>query len=188
MGKVNYREKTIHPGELHMSRKPCRIDTLLGSCVTVTVHDKQLRFGGMNHFMLPASPDPDRDRDDYRYGDISTRKLFDKMLRSGSDREDLVVKLFGGGMVVSALEKADIGKKNIQTAREVISEYDLKVEKELVRPRHGLKLIFNNYTNKVLVKNIKKDQKLEKNLKTREEKIADILSDIPDIQKESKNG
>ena len=183
MGRVDYSRKTIHPGELYLTRKPCRIATLLGSCVAVTVHDRKLQYGGMNHFMLPTGTRRNRDKNDFRYGDISTRELFDKMLRLGSERGDLVVKLFGGGMVVPALEKADIGKKNVQTARDIISEYNLEVEKEFVRPRHGLKIIFNNHTNKVLVKNIKKEEKLEKDLETREEKITNILSDIPGVEK-----
>ena len=172
---MNYDFKTIHPGELYISRKPSKISTLLGSCVTVTVFNRRHRFGGMNHFMIPRQHDSSSDEKDYRFGDLSTRALFDKILRIDSDRDQLEVKLFGGGMVVDALEKAKIGKNNVRVAREIITEYGLSVSAESVENEHGLKLIFNNYTGQVWVKPIQRGEAPAKNLRTTESKIVSIL-------------
>ena len=68
----------IYPGNLEVSVKPIMFTTILGSCVAVCIWDNKLKFGGMNHFMLPlwngeglASP---------KYGNIAIDKLVKKML------------------------------------------------------------------------------------------------------------
>lgn len=173
---VNFHAKTIHPGELYLSRKPCKISTLLGSCVAVCVHNKDKLFGGMNHYMLPRKSKRAVKLDDYRFGDVSIRTLLDKMLLIDPDPDNVVVKIFGGGMVVPALEKANIGQENVKIAREIIEEYGLTIENECVELKTGLKIIFNNYTNQVFVKRIRKEERTEELIETREEKIARILS------------
>ncbi len=173
---MNYDFKTIHPGELYLTRKACKITTLLGSCVSVTVFNRHYRFGGMNHFMMPRQYRASKDKTDYRFGDLSTRALLDRMLRVDSDKRHLEVKLFGGGMVVEALEKANIGEKNVKVAREIIAEYGLTAAAESVQHEHGLKLIFNNYTGQVWVKPIQRGEAPEKSLRTRESRIVSILS------------
>ena len=43
----------LMPGEFFVSREPEVLTTVLGSCVSACIRDKQLGIGGMNHFMLP---------------------------------------------------------------------------------------------------------------------------------------
>lgn len=43
----------ILPGEFYVSRTGEMIVTVLGSCVSACIRDRQLGIGGMNHFMLP---------------------------------------------------------------------------------------------------------------------------------------
>lgn len=151
--------KTIKPGELHVSDTPCRIKTLLGSCVSVTVHNTQRGFGGMNHYMLPETMPSRREGPrDFRFGDRSIRWMLDRMLEYDSNPEHLDVKLFGGGRVVSALSRADIGEKNIDVALEVLGEYDLEPSKRLVSQENGLKLDFNTQTNVVKVQRIRRSE------------------------------
>lgn len=176
----------IKPGELHVNDSPSRIKTLLGSCVSVALCNTQHGFGGMNHFMLPESiPSRSRGERDFRFGDVSTRFLIEKMLEFDSDRDNIDAKLFGGGRVVQALEHAEIGKSNIESATNVLAEYGIRPSKKQVNTDHGLKLDFNTLNNRVKVEPIKKSnertgdaqsQESEEKLKRNESRVEEILS------------
>jgi hypothetical protein len=43
----------LHSGKFHVSAKPCRVSTILGSCVAVALFDPSTGVGGLNHFLLP---------------------------------------------------------------------------------------------------------------------------------------
>lgn len=174
MDTDSYQHKSIHPGELFVSKQPYKIRTILGSCVSVTIFDRRNKFGGMNHFMLPETETPTVA--EHKYGDIATEKLIEEMLARGSAVGDLVIKLFGGSRVVEALKDTDIGKQNIKTARRVISRNDLKVANEYTRASRGLKLIFDNRTNKVLVRELEQSDGGREKLQEREGKLHSILS------------
>lgn len=45
---------TLQPGEFHFGGANTRIQTLLGSCVAITLWHPIRRIGGMCHYMLPA--------------------------------------------------------------------------------------------------------------------------------------
>lgn len=175
MGSESYRHKSLHPGELFVSEEPHKMRTILGSCVSVTVFDSRKKFGGMNHFMLPESG-PGDSPDGNKYGKSSTRRLIEAMIDRGSSRRDLVVKLFGGSRVVEALAETDIGRKNLKVARRVISSYDLRVAREQTRVSKGLKLIFDNRTNKVLVRKLTQSNGSRRKLRQNEAKVSSILS------------
>ena len=50
----------LHAGHMVMSREPCRVTTVLGSCVAVGLWDPSSGVGGVNHFLLPHGSDPRR--------------------------------------------------------------------------------------------------------------------------------
>ncbi|MFB6345304.1 MAG: chemotaxis protein CheD [bacterium] len=180
MGKLPTR--TIKPGELHVSETPCRIKTLLGSCVSVTVHNTKSGFGGMNHFMLPEYiPSRANGDNDFRFGDRSIRWMLDRMLEYDDNISNLDVKLFGGGRVVAALARSGIGQKNINVALDVLDDYGLEPSKRLVSQSHGLKLDFNTRTNTVRVQLIQQsdesiDESTRRELKENKNRVSDILS------------
>jgi len=45
-------EYFLNPGELIFSKKPVVVKTVLGSCVAVCIHDKNLNYGGICHYLL----------------------------------------------------------------------------------------------------------------------------------------
>ena len=44
----------IKPGEYYVTPREMMIVTVLGSCVSACIRDRQRGIGGMNHFMLPT--------------------------------------------------------------------------------------------------------------------------------------
>jgi chemotaxis protein CheD len=133
----------ILPGEFYVTREDEVIETVLGSCVAACIRNPRLSIGGMNHFMLPRPAGSGTDTWEKvagratRYGTASMEQLINSVLRAGGTRQDLEVKIFGGGRVLSTL--TDVGNHNVSFVREFLKQEGLKVASEDVGdtcPRH----------------------------------------------------
>jgi chemotaxis protein CheD len=124
----------ILPGEYYVTREDEIIDTVLGSCVAACIRNPRLGIGGMNHFMLPRPNSTGSDAWEKvasratRYGSASMEQLINSVLRAGGARQDLEVKIFGGGRVVAKL--SDIGARNIEFVREFLRQEGLQIVSE----------------------------------------------------------
>ncbi|MEO5812621.1 MAG: chemoreceptor glutamine deamidase CheD [Rhodanobacter sp.] len=114
----------VLPGEFYVSVQEELVTTVLGSCVSVCIHDAHAGVGGMNHFMLP---EPIGASDSWsattgraaRYGVGAMEQLINSMLTAGCTRADMQLKVFGGGRVLAQL--SDIGKRNIEFVMQYIA-------------------------------------------------------------------
>jgi chemotaxis protein CheD len=120
----------VLPGEFYVSAHEELITTVLGSCVSVCIHDPRMGIGGMNHFMLP---EPSGGSDSWsatagraaRYGSDAMEQLINTMLMTGCLRADLQLKVFGGGRVLAQL--SDIGQRNIEFVTRYIAAENLNL-------------------------------------------------------------
>ncbi len=155
----DFNKHFLYPSNLMVSTKPYIIDTVLGSCVAVCIYDPILKFGGMNHYMLPfwngqglASP---------KYGNIAIEKLIDKMLNHGSKKGNLIAKVFGGGEVIKVrISNFHIGERNIMVANEILANERIMIKASSVGGNLGRKIRFNNNTGEVLQRFVQ-PQKIE---------------------------
>jgi chemotaxis protein CheD len=93
-----------------------KISTLLGSCISVCLHDAQAHVGGMNHFLL-GEPSPGHivaAADMNRYGIHAMELLINAMMKKGAARHRLEAQVFGGGNIQAAFGR--IGSKNAEFA------------------------------------------------------------------------
>ena len=145
----------LYPAAMFFSPEPHLVHTILGSCVSVCLYDKERKYGGINHYMLPfwngqglASP---------KYGNIAIEKLIDQMLRNGSRKENLIAKVFGGGEVIDTSSNLfNIGKRNIEIAEVMLKEEGIKIVASDTAGKFGRKIQFNTQTGAVLMKIIQR--------------------------------
>lgn len=142
----------LYPSALFAERQSYIVDTILGSCVAVCLFDTKLKIGGINHFMLPlwngvglASP---------KFGNIATEKLIEKMIKNGATRENMVAKLFGGANQMDS--SMNIGLRNVEIAKEVLDNYNIKIIAENTGGTIGRKLKYETGTGQVMMKFISK--------------------------------
>lgn len=109
---------TLTQGEFHASRDPVVLSTILGSCVSVCLHDPATGIGGMNHFLLPDGGEAHDARSE-RYGVNAMEQLINALLRLGARRGGLVAKAFGGANMSPRL--APIGDGNASFARQFLA-------------------------------------------------------------------
>lgn len=94
----------IGPGEFHAAQGDEVVTTLLGSCVSVALHDARHGRSGLNHFLLPGrfAREGGFAGEGGRYGVHAMELLINAMLEQGSRKQDLRAKVFGGGHVLQA--------------------------------------------------------------------------------------
>ena len=146
----------VLPGEIAMTKQPVIFSTLLGSCVAVVLFNKVMKFGGMNHFMLPGGDSPSMKN---KYGDQSTRKLIDSMLAIDPRKDNLEAHLYGGAAVVGHLNSGfDIGQRNVIIAEQILKEYDIPVVRRKTGGEAGMKIFFDNSQGTVEIRYVQKSE------------------------------
>lgn len=150
----------ILPGEFYVSAQGEMIGTVLGSCISACIRDPKVGVGGMNHFMLPSTKETLNskirlDSSEARYGNFAMEVMINEILKAGGKRRNLEVKLFGGGKVLSSMEKIDIGGKNIEFVREYLHDENLNIKSEDLGDIYPRKVFYFPDTGRVKMKKIR---------------------------------
>jgi chemotaxis protein CheD len=150
----------ILPGEYYVTRSEEGISTTLGSCISACIRDRVQGIGGMNHFMLPASANGELDMSlvsgigsATRYGNYAMEHLINGIMRNGGRRENLEVKIFGGGRIMENM--TDVGARNIRFVREYLALEGLKVVAEDVGEVFPRMVVYFPQTGRVKVKRLR---------------------------------
>jgi chemotaxis protein CheD len=150
----------ILPGEYYVTRNDEGISTTLGSCISACIRDRNLGIGGMNHFMLPAilSAEPDEWKatglsSATRYGNYAMEHLINGIMRNGGRRENLEVKIFGGGRIMEKM--TDIGLRNISFVRSYLKDEGLQVTSEDVGDVFPRMIVYFPLSGRVKVKRLR---------------------------------
>jgi chemotaxis protein CheD len=156
-GKEKVGSHFLFPSNLYVSREPFDIQTILGSCIAVCLHDTILKYGGVNHYMVPLWNG--QGLESPRYGNIAIDMLISKMIQLGSQKENLIAKVFGGASVLGMTNTTlDIGERNTEIAEAMLDKYRIRVVAISVGGMQGRKIIFNTATGQVKMKYIMNSQ------------------------------
>jgi chemotaxis protein CheD len=138
----------LKPGYIYLPDRPTTISTVLGSSVAVSLYDRSLKTGGMNHFLFPYIEA--RKKTTAQYGNIAVLTLIRMMAANGSDISNLEAQLFGGAFNPE-YSKKDIGKDNLKTARHILSGKKIKIVSEDIGGELGRKIVFNTGTYEIAI-------------------------------------
>jgi chemotaxis protein CheD len=149
----------LMPGEYYVTRHTEMIATVLGSCVSACIRDARLGYGGMNHFMLPL--DGSRGQSVWgsaasaatRYGNVAMERLINDILKLGGKRENLEIKLVGGGCVLADMT-TDIGARNIEFVREYVAAEGFKVMGEDLGDVFARRVLYFPETGRIRVRKL----------------------------------
>lgn len=111
----------IKPGGWFFGSGALQVETVLGSCVTITLWHPPLKLGGLCHFMLPTRLRDVQQSLDGRYGEEAALWLKRQARVSGLDIRDCEVKLFGGSRaLVGTKAHLGVGARNICFAEDFL--------------------------------------------------------------------
>jgi len=150
----------ILPGEYYVTASNELVTTVLGSCISACIRDKEHGVGGMNHFMLPETTANKLNKgveavvgNATRYGNYAMEHLINTILANGGKRKNLEVKLFGGGKIIPTM--GDVGARNVEFVLEYIDTEALKLLSKDLGDIYPRKVIYFPSTGKVMMKKIK---------------------------------
>jgi chemotaxis protein CheD len=142
--EIVFSEAILWAGDIVVEKKPIRMSTVLGSCVSVCLYDATLGIGGMNHYLVP------RGGKQPIHGDWATRALIERMVGLGSKLINMQAKVFGGGSPLRLEnEEYAVGRANVVVAHEVLENEGIPIVAEKVEHSGGLRLFFESWTGSV---------------------------------------
>jgi chemotaxis protein CheD len=127
-------------GEYHVGSGPM-MTIGLGSCIGLTVYDRELHIGAMVHIMLPESSG--RTDRPGKYADTAVPLLISKLIERGSRNTSLVVKMAGGACMFEYFgNNLNIGERNAERVRAVLADHHLRISAEEVGGKTGRTVAF----------------------------------------------
>jgi len=143
----NCHAAKILPGEYYVTRNDEAIVTVLGSCISACISDRKNGVGGMNHFMLPNDSGSGLGHwhaadlsASTRYGNVAMEHLINSILKNGGRRENLEVKIFGGGRIIQSA--SGVGQRNIAFINDYINTEGLSLVSQDVADIYPRKVMF----------------------------------------------
>ena len=148
----------LQPGESRLVREPAILRTLLGSCVGIAFRVPRLGLGALCHPMLPRFPVKQAltmtRSAGRRYVDYAVRDLARQFDALGARRDEVEVKLFGGGDVLltgNDATRPTVGRLNIEVAIKVLEEEGFCIIASSLGGQRGINIYFNTQTGEVLL-------------------------------------
>lgn len=144
----------ILPGEYHATNDSTVITTVLGSCVSVCLHDATNGVGGMNHYMLPGDSGVSGtlETGSARYGIHAMKLLVEHVIQLGATHANLEAKVFGAGRVMDGM--SDIGRQNADFALRYLKDRRIRITAVDVGDTFPRKIYFSPATGQAFVKRI----------------------------------
>ena len=140
------------PGQYHISKKPELIETLVGSCVSVCLYNTKTPHAAMNHFLLDK-PATKTNPDIGRYGSTATEHIIKALMKFDPNPKNYRAEIFGGAAVIkTSSDENIIGQKNIDIARRILNNHQIRIIKEDTAGKKGRRIKFNTETKTTLTR------------------------------------
>lgn len=104
----------------------------LGSCIGLTLYDRELRIGGLLHSMLPVSRKNKEKakKKPLMFVDKGIEMMLTELFNKGARRKNLIAKLAGGSKLLDKKDMFKIGRRNYVVARKMLWKNDILIDGE----------------------------------------------------------
>jgi chemotaxis protein CheD len=144
----------VLPGEYFVTSAGVMMVTVLGSCVSACIRDREKGIGGMNHFMLADSGESGAVSSSARYGTYAMEILINHLLKLGARKNHLEAKVFGGGRVMATLSSSQVGERNSKFVMDFLGTEGISVAAQDLLDVYPRKVYFFPQNGRVLVKKL----------------------------------
>jgi len=147
-----HQELVLRPGEYAVGDGRCRMRTVLGSCVSITLWHPQRRVGAMSHFLLAERPSPSGRPLDARYGEDALVLMLQGLAKFRVPARECQAKIFGGGSMFPEQTTAgalQVGRRNGESARSLLAQHGIAVHSESLFGDGHRQIVFDVTTGDV---------------------------------------
>lgn len=124
-------EITLRPGQFYFGRGRVRVQTLLGSCVAITLWHPRIRVGGMCHYLLPTRGE-NRRLPHGHYADDAVSLFLAEIAKQRTQPPEYEAKLFGGSDMFAALGRPhkplNVSESNIDVGTRLLREHGFHIK------------------------------------------------------------
>ncbi len=143
-------KKFLLPSEFYSTKKPMILDTLLGSCVSICLHNKSNGSASMNHFLLATGEGYKMKHEPGKYGLTSCARIIQTLMNIDNNSSHYTAQIFGGAQVNDHLGfRNSIGDKNVEIAEEILKKNRIRISNRNVGGLKGRKISFDTSSNNV---------------------------------------
>lgn len=146
----------LEAGEIIFSESPVYIRTILGSCVSATFFDLKTGTSAMMHGLYPGKGKS------AVYTETAIEMIIEEYKKKDIRLGRVEVKLFGGAKMNIISGEKEISNairiRNVESARTILSEYNVKIKAEDTGCACGREVIFNTDTGVVYVRKINSEE------------------------------
>lgn len=147
-------------GDCAIARSPVKIKTSgLGSCLGITLYDRQEKIGGLLHTMLPNMKEKRTADNPAKFTDAGILYLVDEIINSGASGKKLEAKIVGGASMFEN-SHMNIGSRNITSARETLKKLGIPIRAEDTGKNYGRTIVFDTLTGELLIKTVLRGDKI----------------------------
>ena len=144
------KEFFLQPGTIIVPSKPTKIFSVVGSGVIVAIWEKRLKRGGLCHFTKPIRED--KSIVSYKFALPSILGVISHLEKSGGKVIHMEASVFGGSEKFGAKNyKPLLGKKNVDTAIEILNRKNIEIVTNDTGSNRGRKVMFNSETGESIV-------------------------------------
>jgi chemotaxis protein CheD len=156
---VKASDVILQPGEYFVGGG-CRVRTLLGSCVSITLWHPQRRIGAMSHFVLAERGHPHVTTPDARYGEEALGLMIAELEQLRVSPTECDAKIFGGGDMFSGKglhvrEAHTVGRRNGEAARAMLESREITVRSQHLYGDGHRQIVFDVSNGHVWVRHVK---------------------------------
>ena len=145
--------------DLKVAKAPDILTTLgLGSCVGVTLYDRNTKIGGMAHIMLPTYKGFEG-QTVAKFADSAIIELIKQLARIGAPQGSLVAKLAGGAHMFGKIQGQQtnmlkIGERNASACVAMLQHLRIPIQANDTGGGHGRTIELNTDTGALKIKTI----------------------------------
>lgn len=157
------------PGEYFVGGAECRIRTLLGSCVSITLWHPKRRIGTMSHFLLSTRNGAKESGLNSRYGEEALELMLAELRAMGVDPAECQAKIFGGSKMFPGLDgkkSGNIGRQNGEVALRLLRAHGIPVVSESLYGVGHRSIIFDISSGNVWSRQAQPEEKPRQTAKT----------------------
>lgn len=149
------KELVVGVGSYFVAKNPTKLICIgLGSCLAIALHSSTRHVGALSHAMLPKYMEGKDKKIPEKYVDTSIYLMADDMQDIGIKKREIKAKLVGGAQMFSFISPhtLDIGRRNIETAKETLKQEGIPIIAENVGGNKGKTIFFDIKTGAIEVR------------------------------------
>lgn len=133
-------------GQIAITRAPNVLQSVLGSCIGLSIYDQSNGIAGLAHILLPNSHNRQAGHLPGKFADLAVPCLVENIIKYGGVKKNLKAKVAGGARMFSksmTYNHSDVGSMNVEAVIKALQTAQIPIVSKDVGGGYGRKVEFH---------------------------------------------